>query len=481
MKSVCKKLFCLMLVAMLLVSALPMAFAAEGDPNVLWLEVHHVSDAFVARSGLTVPVTVGESYDAAAVTAFAKSLYPECFTSEYFVVSADSVTITDGVVGAVVTVDTVPPCEHPASKLTTTNTATCGADGVKTVVCECGETISTENVAATGEHNYVNGVCSVCSDAQEVLATITFHYLDANGNKTTAVRYVYTDGQTITPPAVPHNPISGFSFWAENEDGTGDYINNDENLVYNSQTPTTFYGIYEKKSEMSELKIYVRRYVNGVAKETTYLFSEYFTTSSSDNNMYQYLNNNVDSIRTAAINKIGTGYTWNPIKFYNLFTDEELTTANLKDDGAKSVYIKMNSKDTNEAQVLLYIHKGKTATVSAILEMNGFNAGEKVYMNDVKNVLKDNGYKWNTISSMYTQAQWESLMAGQNPSGANVVDIDTNGTYKIHVILNGASTTGTADSTNPKTGDAIFAAIGTMASSAAAAAYLFLNKKRFVK
>lgn len=481
MKTVCKKLFCLMLVAMLLVSALPMAFAAEGDDNVLWLEVHHQDGAFTARSGLTVPVKVGESYDAAAVTAFAKSLYPECFTSEYFVVSADSVTITDGTVGAVVTVGTVPPCEHPASKLTTTNTATCGADGVKTVVCECGETISTENVPATNEHSFANGSCSVCGAAQEVLDTITFHYLDAEGKKTTAVRYVYTDGQTITPPAVPANPVSGFSYWAENEDGTGDYINNDEVLVYNSQTPNVFYGIYNKKSAMSELKIYVVRYVDGVRKEAHYLFSEYFTTSNSDNNMYQYLYDNVAGIRTAAINKIGTGYTWNPIKFYNYFTDEELTTANLKDNGDKSVYIKMNTKTDNEAQVLLYVHKGKTSTVSAILEMNGFTAGEKVYLNDAKNVLKNNGYKWSSISSMYTDAQWENLLDGESPSGSNVIDITTNGTYKIHVMLSGSSVSNNADTTNPKTGDAIFAAIGTMASSAAAAAYLFLNKKRIVK
>ena len=477
MKTVCKKLFCLMLVAMLLVSAVPFAFAAEGDANVLWIEVHHTNGTPLA-SGKNVPVTVGETYDAAGVIAFAEGLYPEYFSTGYVTVSADSAVITDGVVGARVFVE---ECTHPASKLTTTNTATCGADGVKTIACQCGVTVSTEEIAATGDHNFVNGVCSVCSASQEVLATITFHYLDSQGNETAAVRTVYTDGQAINPPAVPANPVSGFSYWAENENGTGDTINNDETLIYNSQTPKHFYAIYNKKSAMSELKIYVVRYVDGVRKEAHYLFSEYFTTSNTDNNMYQYLNNHAAEIRTAAVAELGDGYTWETVKFYNYFTDEVLTTANMKDNGDKSVYIKMNSKDTNVAQVLLYIHKGKTETVANILELTGYTAGEKVYLDNVKTALKNNGYSWSSISSLYTDAQWKDLIDGETPSGANVVDITTNGTYKIHVMLNGATYSGTADSSNPKTGDAIIASIGTMASTAATAAYLFLNKKRFVK
>jgi hypothetical protein len=220
----------------------------------------------------------------------------------------------------------------------------------------------------------------------------------------------------------------------------------------------------------------VVRYVNGVRKEANYLFSEYFTTSN-DNQMYQYLWDNADEIRTAAIDEIGEGYTWNN-KFYNYFTDEELTDANMKDNGNKSVYIKMNTKNSNEAQVLLYVHKGKTSTVHDILEMDGYNAGEKVYLNNVKDFLKDEGYKWSSISSLYTDEEYDDLLDGESPSGSNHISINDNGTYKIHVILNGASQSNNADSSNPKTGDSIMVAVTTMTLAAAALVAVVELKKR---
>ena len=72
MKTVCKKLLCLMLVAMMLVSAIPAAFAAE---TVLWLEVH--AEDGTHFSGENVPVTVGETYTAAQCFEFAKEKWPE--------------------------------------------------------------------------------------------------------------------------------------------------------------------------------------------------------------------------------------------------------------------------------------------------------------------------------------------------------------------------------------------------------------------
>ena len=227
---------------------------------------------------------------------------------------------------------------------------------------------------------------------------------------------------------------------------------------------------------MSELKIYAVRYVNGVRKEAHYLYSEYFTTSN-DNDMYKYLWDNDDDIFTAAVNEIGSGYTWNE-KFYNYYTDEELTDANLKDNGDKSVYIKMNTKNSNEAQVLLYVHKSKSSTVNDILEMDGYNAGEWVKIADVKEFLKDEGYKWSSISSLYTDEEWDDLMDGESPSGSNGIEITDNGTHKIHVILKGASQSNNADSSNPKTGDSIMVAVTTMTLAAAALVAVVELKKR---
>ncbi len=57
------------------------------------------------------------------------------------------------------------PCTH-SNTTTSTLDATCTEDGLITVVCDdCGITVSEETISATG-HNYVDGICSVCSHAQ---------------------------------------------------------------------------------------------------------------------------------------------------------------------------------------------------------------------------------------------------------------------------------------------------------------------------
>ena len=424
MKTVCKKLLCLMLVAMMLVSAVPFAFATEGETEtgLYWIEIR-VDGEGKASKQFTMPVNP----TANDVVAYAMD---DAEFGAYFAQYDDYEVGEPGAVGCAINFigaaeEPEEPTEEPTEK--------------------------------------------------QPIDTITFYYLDSKGNETSAVRYVYEDGATITPPAVPANPKAGFSYWAENANGGGDTINPDESLVYNSQTPNAFHAIYNKKSAMSELKIYVVRYVNGVRKEAHYLFSEHFTTSN-DNNMYQYLWSNKDAIRTAAIDELGEGYTWNN-KFYNYFTDEELTDANLKDNGDKSVYIKMNTKNSNEAQVLIYVHKKVSSAVYDILEMDGYNAGEWVYLKDVKNFLDDEGYSWSSTSSLYTDEQWDDLLDGESPSGANGIKITDNGTYKIHIVLNGVSNS-KADSSNPKTGDNIMIAVTTMTLAAAALVAVVELKKR---
>ena len=53
-------------------------------------------------------------------------------------------------------------CQH-ANTSTTTQNATCVNAGSTTVKCnDCGKTLSTTSIPATGTHNYVNNVCTVC-------------------------------------------------------------------------------------------------------------------------------------------------------------------------------------------------------------------------------------------------------------------------------------------------------------------------------
>ena len=84
-----------------------------------------------------------------------------------------------------------------------------------------------------------------------------------------------------------------------------------------------------------------------------------------------------------------------------------------------------------------------------------------------------------TISDLYSQSDWEDLLDGLDSTGAQSIKVETNGTTKIHVILKNASSGGTVDSSNPKTGDTIFAPVAVMGLSVSAlAVLLFLNKKR---
>ena len=66
-----------------------------------------------------------------------------------------------------------PECTH---ENTTTNTvdATCVKAGSITVTCDdCGETISTETIEATGEHTYKDGVCAGCGKEEETTGVET--------------------------------------------------------------------------------------------------------------------------------------------------------------------------------------------------------------------------------------------------------------------------------------------------------------------
>ena len=67
MKTVCKKLLCLMLVAMMLVSAVPFAFATEGETALFWIEVRVNGEGKDSKQ-VTMPVNP----DADTVLAYAK-------------------------------------------------------------------------------------------------------------------------------------------------------------------------------------------------------------------------------------------------------------------------------------------------------------------------------------------------------------------------------------------------------------------------
>jgi len=91
-----------------------------------------------------------------------------------------------------------PACEH-TNTTTTTVDATCTENGSTTVTCdECGKIISEETIKAG--HSYVNGICTVCGQAEPKTETTTLSFADvANRLSQDSNKQVWTqNGITFT-------------------------------------------------------------------------------------------------------------------------------------------------------------------------------------------------------------------------------------------------------------------------------------------
>ena len=110
-----------------------------------------------------------------------------------------------------------PDCTH---ENTTENTvdATCGEAGTKTVVCDdCGETISTETIEATGEHTYKDGVCAGCGKEEET-----------TGVETTTISFASTEqrlSQTNSQQVWKNGDVTFTNDKASSTSNVADYSN----------------------------------------------------------------------------------------------------------------------------------------------------------------------------------------------------------------------------------------------------------------
>lgn len=60
-----------------------------------------------------------------------------------------------------------------------TTAATCGSDGLMTYTCACGDTY-TEVIPATGEHNYVDGICTACGHKKPAAGSLEYWHFEDN-------------------------------------------------------------------------------------------------------------------------------------------------------------------------------------------------------------------------------------------------------------------------------------------------------------
>ena len=225
------------------------------------------------------------------------------------------------------------------------------------------------------------------------------------------------------------------------------------------------------------LNVYARKYVDGVLKETQLIHKN--EDMQKNDNVLEYLSTVKAELRSQVEKRFPT-CTWSGT-FYNYYGDQVATDNVLTTNGEKNIYINCWSQEA--AEVLVYVYRSSTKECSRILDMDGYEAGEVVTRDAVKAMVKK--YYSYSKMRMFDEEGWADFKNDKEDTNTDGVSAKSKGITKIYVYLSGSSSTGsnggsTADSSNPKTGDAIFMAVTIMATSAAALIYVF-NKKRAVK
>ena len=106
-------------------------------------------------------------------------------------------------------------CAHAATTTTTVD-ATCAADGSTTVTCDdCGETVSTETIPATGEHSYENGSCVNCGEADPDAEPVKFEIVQQPVSDTGTI------GETVSVSVIATGEGLTYKWYIRNAGSTG--------------------------------------------------------------------------------------------------------------------------------------------------------------------------------------------------------------------------------------------------------------------
>ena len=555
MKTVCKKLLSLMLVAILLISAVPMAFATEAGGEAapaadgpvtfpVWLYVDNqakTSATLTLKPGDTnVPLTendaktlFGSSLDGLKYIGWAdvsvsdrKAIsYTDVTAKDYYlavqyetttpnpnpnpdpstpcvnhtwgewVKTKDPACVAKGeetrTCSVCKTTETkeLPALGHKFGEYTVTKAATCTAKGEETRSCaNCGQK-ETREIAAL-DHNFVNDVCTRCGEREP--HELTFIYLDTNGKEVKAYQTI-KHGENISFPSAYNVEGKRIDYWFNLKDDnyaegaityqntTGQKWENGRPLVYKAH-----YIVDTVQDNTAKLTIWANYYAGGV-RQTLKLYDKSFTKSSYDNEMYRWLNDKAGGIATIqneVKSHFGDDYQWADNNNYYDVNGKAIPST-MKDDGAKAIYINLTAKDATKAKVLVYVHLRDSknnnkiiVTADRVIPMDNYVKGDVVYASNVQKAVEGK-YKFKEMSKLYTSKEFDRLIDGQNPTGANAITVPEGG-VEIHVVLNNATnkTTSNADKSNPKTGDNIDVVFTTMTVSAMGLAAVAVLKKR---
>lgn len=196
-----------------------------------------------------------------------------------------------------------PACKH-TNTTTTTVAATCTAAGSKTVTCDdCGETVSTEEIAALG-HTTENGVCGNCGETigsttpsePKILATFA---LGANGSAS------HTDGTSKTSYSETNNGYTlsitgGTQFYTGARDAKG----NSCVKFGSSKNPGSC--TFTVPNDVTSVVIYVAQYKANTTKINVN-GTNYTIETASDNGAYTAITVDTTSNKTINFKTVSGG------------------------------------------------------------------------------------------------------------------------------------------------------------------------------
>lgn len=511
MKTVSKKLLSLLLVAILLVSALPFqAFAAEPAK-----EAHNENDATHVSSVWGKDAT-GHWHECpnSNCEEYGKQLD---FNAHSF--NADGVC----------TVCTY-ACAHSSTTTdpSTAKAATCVNPGKEadTVCATCGKVLATgATISATGVHNYVNYVCTECGATQQGASfKLT---LDANGGTINGAAQSVVDvkkGSAISVLPTPTKEGSTFAGWFID----GVQVNLGQAYGYDSDKTAV-----AKWTEVT-YQLTVRRVLNGSNATAKTLLTVNVPAGTP---LLNYLNTNVTSTINAEL-AVTPGYTWQYNYWYDYSGTQPLTDQTACMNQAQTVVVNFVAnpytlyfyanggtvtptsktvyfgsavgtlptpslsgkvfqgwKDANgnmydastvyqiagdtsltavwqdEAMVLLYIYvNGDFSTYNRMILMDGYVKNNNISRSDVvAQVTKyyTSSYGNLSIAGLFDEYTWSSYRANTSKAGTENIQIDSSKVNKIYVMVNNANTGITVLPTTPTLGGNTNSSTSTTAPSGA--------------
>ena len=467
MKTVCKKLLSLMLVAVLLVSAVPMMASAAGSGSVVVRRLDTNEQFSIAFSDLTTSDNANYSIPSDKVEELKKhvsvsgvkgwsrnqgdssggKLGSLVFTKTE--VDGNNNIDIYAIVGASVT---PPKHEHTWDSGVVTTAATCTTDGVMTYTCtdpSCGAT-KTEKIAATG-HTYGDPqittpatcgkdgtqtkTCTACG------ATVN-ETIKATGNHTWGGWVIQNEATATTEGTMIRTcSVCGAT----------------ETQKYSAETKEISFQVTVNGSTTTTKSVFVINKTMSLPNPSVpagYKFKGWF---SEPNGKGTQLAEGTTCTKNLA--NVYYAYFTEDVKFdYNVYLN--IYTDNKVDEPAKRITI------TNG------IAKDGTVTLAEVKDV----VFDYYTAKDSNGIVVDGLY-------MATGNWVDKFNKNDQRFTVDVSDLKEQNNVFINVMITNAkaksSSSSNADTSNPKTGDSIYTAVAVMGLSVTAlAAVYFINKKR---